>query len=243
MKKLIYPLTLVALVTSLTACGWSNAVGPHRGPHTQNTTYQAGRTPANFNAMTYGTPGTRMMDHTGSGHGMTGYGTYGTTVYNHQLSDRIARAADAVPGVEGATAIVYGNDAVVGVNIRHTASPTHRRAIEKKVYAAAHAVAPSHQVRVTSDKRMLTRIQNIHHAFRSQYGHTSGYGNTGFGNTGFGNTGFGTGYGAAGYGTMRNGTAPFMGGPTTVAGNLTNAASDFGALIRDLGRTVTAPFR
>jgi hypothetical protein len=227
MKKLFYPLTLVALVASLTACGWSNAVGPHRGPHTQNTAYQAGRAPANFNAMNLGTPGPRMTDNTR--YGTTGYGTYGTTHYNHQLADRIAKAADAVPGVEGATAIVYGNDAVVGINIRHTANPPHRRAVEKKVYAAAHSVAPTHQVRVTSDSRMLTRIQNINHAFRSHYGHTSGYGTTGYGTTGYGTTGYGT--------------TPFTSGPTTVAGNLTNAASDFGALVRDLGRTVTAPFR
>lgn len=42
---------------------------------------------------------------------------------------------------------------------------------------------------------------------------------------------------------MRNGTNAITSGPTTVTGNLANAGNDFTALLRDLGRTVTAPFR
>jgi hypothetical protein len=214
MKRLLYPLSLVALVTALAACGMNNAYGPNRGPHTQNTAYQAGRSPANFNAMN--NRGT--MDMTNGTLGGAGINRFGTTGYNRELADRIARAADAVPGVEGATAIVYGNDAVVGINTRfRTGDATQRHVVEQQVYTAARSVAPTHNVRVTSDSRMLTRITNLNNAFRNNGGNR---------NTGFGN--------------MNN---TFTGGPTTVAGNLTNAGNDFAALIRDLGRTVTAPFR
>jgi YhcN/YlaJ family sporulation lipoprotein len=187
MKKLLFSVASLALVSALSACNPNAAVGPERGPHTQNTVQ-----PSAYNAYNYR-------------NGFTAQG------FNQQLAERIARAADSVPGVDRATAVVSGNDAVVGVDTRLNAGDLQRRqVVERQVHAAVRAVAPNLNIRVTSDAAMLVRIRNLSDAIR---------------------------------GGMANTMNAVTTGPNTVAGNLTNAANDFAALLRDLGRTVTAPFR
>jgi hypothetical protein len=145
------------------------------------------------------------------------YGTTGTHQYgafNHQLADRAAKAADAVPGVSGSVAVVSGNDALVGINERVAATQTRQRhVIEQQVYSAVKAVLPNHHVRITSDAAMISRIRALDHGIRNQYGYPAG------------------------------GTHPFTSGPTSVTQNVRNLGSDFANLVRDMGRTVTAPFR
>jgi hypothetical protein len=136
---------------------------------------------------------------------------YGTSGFNRQLADRIARAADSVPGVVQATALVRGNDVVVGVQTRmNAANRTQRQVVERQVHSAVRAIAPNYNIRVTSDSAMLTRIRNLDATLR---------------------------------GDTRGAANGITTGPTTVAGNIANAGRDFTALLRDVGRAVTAPFR
>ncbi|HZG16888.1 MAG TPA: YhcN/YlaJ family sporulation lipoprotein [Candidatus Bathyarchaeia archaeon] len=259
MKKLLYPLSLVMLVAAMTACGNNNATGNNgiadRGAQTQNAYDQANRlgnqTPTNTRG-NYSNTGTL-----GTNYGAQNYGTtnnQGTANgYNRVLADRLATAADRVPGVDGATAIVYGNDVVIGVNTRFgTMNDTRQRnVVEQQVRAEARAIAPRMNIRVTSDQQMMTRIRNLDNSFRGGVGVSNGAG-TNMNHNGIANgrgNGFGTtagngdmgGNGVAGYGTgNRTGVT---GGPATVPGNLSTARYDFAELFRDLGRTITAPVR
>lgn len=242
MKKLVYPLSLMMIVAAMTACANNNAspVTPNQGPQTQNAAFQRDNTLGTRNATNtrgnYSNTGTLGTGYTNNN--TFGYNNYNVNGYNRALADRLAVAADAVPGVEGATAIVYGDDAVIGINTRFaTANDSNqRRVVEQQVRSAARAVAPQYDIRVTSDRSMVTRIVNLDNTFRSNIGTANNNGTimNGDGNGFFGGNG-GTRAG--------NGNGVFTGGPNTVTGNLGNAGNDFAALVRDLGRTITAPFR
>lgn len=239
MKKLVYPLSLVMIAAAITACG-NNTAGPEDGAQTQGVRYQANtRNPANTqgNYSNTGTLGAGIANNGTRNNRMRTYNGTRVNGYNRALADRLAVAADRVPGVQRATAIVYGNDVVIGVDTRFgTMNDTNqRRVVEQQVHAAARAIAPHYTIRVTSERNMLTRIRNLDNTFR---GNIMTDNRPGIGGAGADNNG---GFGG---GIMRgNGNAPFMGGPNTVAGNLGNAGNDFASLVRDLGRTVTAPFR
>jgi hypothetical protein len=201
MKKLLFSVACLTVVSALSACNPNASLGPERGPHTQNTVQ-----PSTYDArMHHYNNYTQRYDVYNFRNGFNAQG------FNQQLAERIARAADSVPGVDRATAVVYGNDAVVGVQTRINGTDLQRRqVVEQKVHAAVRAVAPNLNIRVTSDGAMLTRIRNVDDAVRNG---------------------------------MNNTMNAVTSGPTNVAGNLTNAANDFTALLRDLGRTITAPFR
>ncbi len=206
MKKWLISLSCLAVIGTLAGCG-NNAVGPEAGPHTQNAGYQqpnqlAGGYRTN---MQHYNNYTQRNDVYNYRNGFTAQG------FNQQLAQQIAQAADSVPGVENATAIVYGNDCVIGVQPRvNAADMRQRQVVERQVQAAARSVAPNCNIRVTSDGSMWTRIQNLDTSLQNGL----------------------------------NGTANALTtGPRTVTGNLANAANDFALLMRDLGRTVTAPFR
>lgn len=210
MKKWIYPVSCLLIASSLTACG-NNTATPN--PATQGTgqahTAQTQNDTANRFAPS------QIIGWASSG-GQAGQGAGQRTqqaqpaqqmAFDHRLADQVAHVADQVPGVQGATAIVRGNDIVVGINTRATnQTATQRQVIERQVYSSVHAIAPRHNIRISSDATMVTRIRTLAQNVR-------GYGQE-----------------------MTN-------GPTTVGANLTNAGRDFGTLVRDLGRTVTAPFR
>ncbi|WP_019120747.1 YhcN/YlaJ family sporulation lipoprotein [Brevibacillus massiliensis] len=218
MKKLIVPLACLALVTLLPACGTNRAAGPNPGARTQGTypgtyTQQSAVNRGDYIPFEYhrsnnatgipyhntgiiadGNPGTPYTSQSATGHRFS---------FNQNLADRMVTAAQNVPGVTKATALVRGSDAIIGIRTR-MADVRQRNVIERQVYNAARAIAPSHNIHVTSDIGMITRIDGLNHNLRN-YGITSG--------------------------------------PTTVTSNLSNAVTDFGYLLRDLGRTVTAPFR
>lgn len=218
MKKWVYPISCLLLSLSLAACGTNNAA------RTQN---QAAPAPAKSNTMGtrsfgYATsqhpathPGVAQpgVTHPGMTHpsvthpGHTTQNAHHATTFDHHLAKKVAQAADNVPGVDGATAVVRGKDVVVGINTRVThKTATQQTVIERQVHSAVRAVAPNHHIRVTSDATMVTRIRSLSTNV-----------------TGFGKQ--------------------MATGPNTVGANLTNAGHDFMALIRDLGRTATAPFR
>ncbi len=215
MKRWIYPLSCLIIASTVTACG--NVYGPRSGLHTQNTVDQGYRTQtyqARTNTTAPGAYTTTPGAYTGYRYtgwnttpAQTGHQINQAGAFDHSLADRVASAADNVPGVQGATAIVRGNDIVVGINTRTSGmTASQHNVIERQVHSAVRAIAPNHNIRVSSDATMVTRIRSLSQNIR----------------------GFGL-----------NMTS----GPTTVGANLTNAANDFTLLLRDLGRTVTAPFR
>lgn len=194
-KKWSYTVAGLVVFASLSGCA-NYGMGPKAGPHTQNAPYQ---TPSTYRTN---------MHHYNAYNYQTGFTAQG---FNHDMAERLGRAADDVPGVEGATVAVHNTDAVIGIHTRtNVANTQQRQVIEQQVHAAARSVAPNLNIRVTSDPSMFSRIQTISTSVR---------------------------------GGMTNAKNAVTSGPNTVAGNLSNAASDFTVLIRDLGRTVTAPFR
>ncbi|MGO0062107.1 YhcN/YlaJ family sporulation lipoprotein [Brevibacillus fluminis] len=259
MRKWSLAISCLVLATSLTtACGYNRTAAPQPGtgtrtqgvthPSTAGTTGTVGTTayrataPHMYNTTAPYANGTTTVPHTygtGAPHHY-GAGTHSSTFDQH-LATKAAKAADSVPGVSNAVAVVSGNDALVGVNIRVDANHTRQRhAIEQRVYSAVKAGLPNHHVRITSDTALVARIRALDTGIRQHHG----YGGT---HTGAGTgTGYGTGYGT-GAGTYTGGTGTgshsIFTGPTTVSQNVRNMGADFGALVRDMGRTVTAPFR
>ncbi len=232
MKKWMIPLTSVLLIASLSGCGMSRGTSPHAGPTTQGTVNQAAHTRTAPGTQTgmgtnsiYSTPmnqdgWNRYPAATTDGRNPAattypGSTTDGRSAYetNRLLSDRIVKAADSVPGVSNAVAVVHRNDAVVGINTRTTAADARqRKVIEQRVYSAVRAVAPHHTIHVTSDPKLISRIHAMDQTVRAHYyAHPT--------------------------------THPFRTGPTSVTQNAANVGTDFATLIRDMGRTVTAPFR
>ncbi|WP_051967799.1 YhcN/YlaJ family sporulation lipoprotein [Brevibacillus thermoruber] len=194
MNKWMCAVAGLVVAASVSGCANYGAAPPTK-PRTQGTPNTA---PAPV-------PNTQRYDVNHYRNGFTAQG------FNHQLAERIAKAADSVPGVEAATAAIHGTDAVIGIRTRaNVAHVQQRKVIERQVHAAARKVAPNLNIRVTSDSAMFTRIRTINNTVRDG---------------------------------LRGAASTLTTGPNTVAGNLTNAANDFGMLIRDLGRTVTAPFR
>ncbi|MFY0545228.1 YhcN/YlaJ family sporulation lipoprotein [Brevibacillus sp. H7] len=204
MKKWLYSFSCLAIIGALTGCG-NNAVGPRAGLHTQNAGYQQpNQNPSSYRAnMHHYNNYTQRYDVYNYRNGFTAQG------FNQQLAERIARAADSVPGVDHATAIVYGNDCVVGANTRMN-TLQQRQVIERQIHSAVRSVAPNCNIRVTTDGSMFTRIQKMDMSIRNGLNGTNN---------------------------------AITSGPTTVPENLANVATDFAALVRDMGRTITAPFR
>ena len=236
MKKALLTASCFLLVTALTtACGGYGTKNYNTRNYPQNQ-----MTPTNYGTMSnqhpyygthgYGTYGANRMGGPGlyqspSGMGMTSnmYGGYtgthmgGTRTnalstyndhggYNRELADRVERACSKINGVQSASAIVYQKDAIVGLQMKNGLNAKQRQSIERQAHETARTLVPNHQVKVTSDAAMTSRIKKMDGTFR-QHAHS------------------------------------MTTGPTTVGGNLGNAANDFGMLVRDLGRTVTAPFR
>jgi Sporulation lipoprotein YhcN/YlaJ (Spore_YhcN_YlaJ) len=194
MNKWMCAVAGLAVVASLSGCANYGAAPPTK-PRTQGAPFTA-QAPV---------PNTQRYDVNNYRNGFTAQG------FNHQLAERIAKAADSVPGVEAATAAIYGNDAAIGIRTRANVSNVQQRTvIERQVHAAVRREAPNLNIRVTSDSGMFTRIRTINNTVRDG---------------------------------LRGTANALTTEPNTVPGNLTNAANDFGMLIRDLGRTVTAPFR
>ncbi|PPA85344.1 sporulation protein [Brevibacillus laterosporus] len=259
MKKILYTASCLLLLTAVTACG----TAPKQGTQTQSYRTSGYGTLGTGNHNGYGTFGTGNY-HNGygtfgtgnyNGYGTfgtgnyNGYGTFGTGNYNgyggtypytgfyqssdtrmrgyanngqryhgmsanhahnRELADRITASAKKVKGVQSATTVVHGNEAVVGIELKDHKNSSHRRTIEREVNDVVAKAAPHHRVYVTSDSKMLSRVKSIDGNYRSNFSNTS-----------------------------TNMTT----GPNTVTGNLSNVGSDFGALVTDLGRTITAPFR
>lgn len=242
MKKILYTASCLVLLTAVTACGTT----PRQGAQTNS--YRTNQMTPNG----YGTMGTNNYNGamTYNGFGSNGYGTdrgnypnsglYQSTdsrmrgfnndyanngynngqryrenantlmspnhAYNRELADRITTAAKKIKGVQSATTVVYGNEAVIGIDLKDNKDSSQRRTVEQEVNKVAVEAAPNHRIYVTTDTKMVPRLKGIDNNYRSNQSNMTS-------------------------------------GPNTVTGNLSNVGADFGTLVNDLGRTITAPFR
>lgn len=151
---------LLCAATTLSGCA-NSGTGPSNGSHTQQMTYQ--KTPAtrssiahDFNAYTKGP-----NEHNYA----NGYTVNG---FNQNLAEQLTKAADDVPGVDRATVVVSDADAIVGIRIRNNLGEQQARVIEQQVHAAVRSVAPTLQIRVTSDQSMFDRLRNINSAIYNE---------------------------------------------------------------------------
>nr|WP_027416796.1 YhcN/YlaJ family sporulation lipoprotein [Aneurinibacillus terranovensis] len=128
-------------------------------------------------------------------HTVAGYNTIGVRPFrvdeNQRIANRLAQLAANVDGVTGATAVVNGKDAVIGIQ---GAQPYNKKMIERKVLTALKRAEPAYNIHVTADKGLNDRIRTMS--------------------------------------TQRAGNHPIR-----------DIGQDIANLIRDMGRTVTAPFR
>jgi hypothetical protein len=92
--------------------------------------------------------------------GIRGDGSmYNKSDRNHAVTARIAQAAAKVPGVTHVTAVVDGNNAVVGLDVDNTA--VSRPNIEFQVRRAVQAAEPGYNVHVTADGALHQRIRTL----------------------------------------------------------------------------------
>jgi spore cortex protein len=89
----------------------------------------------------------------------------GNMYSNRAAADRMAAIAANVPGVTRATAIVHGNDAVIGIDTTNVTKG--RPAIERQVYNAVKAAEPRYNVYVTTDSTLHQRIRTLNDQMRT----------------------------------------------------------------------------
>ncbi|MFD2371021.1 YhcN/YlaJ family sporulation lipoprotein [Brevibacillus sp. GCM10020057] len=196
----------VILASALTGCA-SFGAGQNHGSHTQSTENQ--KSPEMLNRLAHGH--TAYTQGTNAFHYRNGYTTNG---FNQNLAEQLTRVADDVPGVDRATVVVHGQDAVIGIRVRKNLGPEQGKVIEQQVHSAARAVSPRLNIRVTSDPAMFARILGINAAIYQEAQHRT-----------------------------HNVSKQMSQIPSNVSNEVSNIAYDFGLLLKDLGRTVTAPFR
>ncbi|MED1951639.1 YhcN/YlaJ family sporulation lipoprotein [Brevibacillus centrosporus] len=210
-KKWSIAIAGVLALSSLTGCASSNSSKgtPNTGTHTQNTAYQR---PADMrNSLAHGN--NAYTQNTNAYHYRNGYTANG---FDQNKAEQLTRVADDVPGVDRATVVCNGKDAVIGIRVRDNMAHEQRKVIEQQVHSAARSVSPNMNIRVTTEPAMFTRIRGINESI---------------------------------YREASERTHPTAPNHTMVPGNnlvthpVRTAAEDFGVLLKDLGQTITAPFR
>lgn len=138
--------------------------------------------------------------------------------YDKTVSKKIAKHVSAIKGVNSATVVVYGKDAIIGLDVNDNGNgnghghamgngngSTNTSNLVNKVKRSVQDAHPGYNVYVTSDRNLNTRIRGLNPDMTPD----------------------GNG----------NGMAPLNGRPVR------NFADDVADLINDIGRTVTEPFR
>ncbi|BAU29334.1 YhcN/YlaJ family sporulation lipoprotein [Aneurinibacillus soli] len=110
-----------------------------------------------------------------------------------RIAKRIAQQAANVDGVTRATAVVHGEDVLVGVE---GAKASNVKMLERSVHEALRRTEPGYRIHVTADHTLSTRIRMISQDINGSVGN-----------------------------------------------KMRTAGSDIASLIRDIGNSVTAPFR
>jgi hypothetical protein len=124
-------------------------------------------------------------------YGYGGVRPYTAAQRDQQAAQRMSQLAANVNGVTRATAIVYGNNAIIGIE---GATASNMKMLERSVHEALRRAEPGYSIHVTADKTLTQRVRTLS--------------------------------------DRMNGTSP-----------LRAVGQDIAALIRDIGRSVTAPFR
>ncbi|MFA4132219.1 MULTISPECIES: YhcN/YlaJ family sporulation lipoprotein [unclassified Brevibacillus] len=145
---------LLTIATMLTGCASSNS-HPKNQAHTQSTTYQQA-------------PGARTSlahdyhAYTGGINARNYHKGYTVNGFNQDLAEQLTLVADEVPGVERATVLVSGTDAVIGIRVRKNFGPEQTRIIEQQVHSAVRSRVPHFSIQVASDAATFDRIRAIH---------------------------------------------------------------------------------
>ncbi|GED60402.1 YhcN/YlaJ family sporulation lipoprotein [Brevibacillus formosus] len=145
---------LLMLATMMTGCA-SSSSHPKNQAHTQSTTYQQA-------------PGARTSlahdyhAYTGGINARNYHKGYTVNGFNQDLAEQLTLAADEVPGVERATVLVSGTDAVIGIRVRKNFGPEETRIIEQQVHSAVRSRVPNFSIQVASDAATFDRIRAIH---------------------------------------------------------------------------------
>jgi spore cortex protein len=84
---------------------------------------------------------------------------YNGAGFNQRVAERVEDVAEDVPGVSRATAIVYGNDIVVGIDGTNN---NDVRSLEQKVQRIVESREPGCNVHVTADGDIHKRIQSVY---------------------------------------------------------------------------------
>lgn len=83
-------------------------------------------------------------------------------------ADRIAQAAASVPGVKRATVIINGETAYIGLQFDRVMRDQSRLAyVKDQVRTRVQQKMPRYRVRLTSDSRLFSMIQDIRDGIRS----------------------------------------------------------------------------
>ncbi|MBG9944820.1 YhcN/YlaJ family sporulation lipoprotein [Brevibacillus formosus] len=145
---------LLMLATMMTGCANSSS-HPKNQAHTQSTTYQQAPGARTSLAHDYhaNTDGINARNY------QKGYTVNG---FNQDLAEQLTLAADEVPGVERATVLVSGTDAVIGIRVRKNFGPEQTSIIEQQVHSAVRSRVPNFSIQVASDAATFDRIRAIH---------------------------------------------------------------------------------
>jgi hypothetical protein len=172
-KQVVVTSLALAMAGTLAACGPRADI--------QNTTKTQSEA---YGLHPYGTNGTLMDD-------KWGVRPYTVTQRDQQAAQRMSQLAANVNGVKRATVVLYGNNAIIGIE---GATGSNMKMLERSVYEALRRAEPGYSIHVTADKTLTQRVRTLSDHMK--------------------------------------GTRP-----------LRAVGQDIAALIRDIGRSVTAPFR
>ncbi|MED1782109.1 YhcN/YlaJ family sporulation lipoprotein [Brevibacillus fortis] len=149
-----YLVGLLVIATMMSGCA-SSSGHPTNQSHTQSTTNQQA-------------PGARTSlahdyhAYTGTINARNYRNGYTVNGFNQDLAEQLTLAADDVPGVERATVLVNGTDAVIGIRVRKNFGPEQSRVIEQQVHSAARSRVPNFSIQVASDAATFDRLRAIH---------------------------------------------------------------------------------
>lgn len=93
-----------------------------------------------------------------------------TQLYGREkaVADRMVREAMKIPAVAYATAVVNGQDAVIGIDI-NTDNKRNAVAIEHKVAAAVKKAEPRYNVHVTANRLIHEQIRTLHTQMQGEH--------------------------------------------------------------------------
>ncbi|MBM7644705.1 hypothetical protein JOD45_000912 [Scopulibacillus daqui] len=159
MKKTILTLSTALMFSgALVGCAANNAAGPNnRANNMRNVGYynNPARNNVNYPYVTNRTP----TDDYGINERDTNY------TYDRNTATRIAKKVSRINGVEDAHVLIRGNTVIVGVNA--TKGSLKNPDFINDVTKTAKQYAPDKDVRVTTDRNLVKRIQNVNYRLRT----------------------------------------------------------------------------